>query len=422
MTDEHEGYSVLLGDELVGTLALEDDTPTFRFHEAYCERSDRPILSLSFEDEPPTPDRAFREEDGRLPRFFRNLLPEGHLLEIYERQIETMRHREFELLALIGEDLPGAVRVVRDPLDANPPSAPPALPHRFAFGLAGVQFKLQAARSEARLTIPARGQSGQFIAKFGSPSYPELVQNEWAMLEWARLCGLDVPSFLLRHSSEFDDPSGIITEPFEGRSLLVERFDRDGTKRIHQEDFAQVLSLHPEQKYDFAVDETVHYTTIGNIVANCGANEHLAEYVERLVFMVLSGNCDAHTKNWAITHNGHGFIGALGALLNAKTGYVRLSPLYDVVSTIAYPADMDRQLALSLSGELRLDAISRDHILELCARIGVAHDDASAIIAEFCKRARATWADLRERTEVPTRVRRAIDDNLGLCAAPNRGL
>lgn len=420
MIDERDRYAVLLDNDRVGTLSLEGDAPTFRFDEAYCERVDRPILSLSFEEEPPTPARAFFEEDGRLPRFFRNLLPEGTLLEIYDRQIESLRHREFELLALIGDDLPGAVRVVRDPLENPEPAELPSLPHRFAFGLAGVQFKLQAVRSDARLTIPARGQGGQFIAKFGAPTYPELVHNEWAMLTWAKSCSLDVPTFRVRHSSEFDDPSGVITEAFEGPVLLVDRFDRRGAARLHQEDFAQILSLHPEQKYDFAVGDDVHYTTIGNIVsAYCGRRQ-LEEYVRRLVFMVLSGNCDAHTKNWALMHRTLD-AGSIDVGVR-RMRWPALAPLYDVVSTIAYPADMHRQLALSLSGELRLDAITRDHLVELCARGGFNRDDASSFIVEFCALARERWVDLRERVEVPARVRRAIDENLALCAESKRGL
>lgn len=424
MSDDVDSYAVLLNDELVGTLWIEDDAPTFRFAETYCQHAHRPVLSLSFEEEPPTAEHVFREMDGRLPRFFRNLLPEGQLLEIYDRQIQRLRHREFELLGLIGEDLPGAVRVVRDPLVASEPPTPAPSAHRFAFGLAGVQFKLQAVRAESRLTIPARGRRGQFIAKFGAPAFPELVLNEWTMLTWAKSCELDVPAFQLRQSSEFDDPSGVIAEAFEGQVLLVERFDRKGEARLHQEDFAQILSLHPEQKYDYAVDDDVNYATIGNIIsAYCGPRDR-TEYVRRLVFMVLSGNCDAHTKNWALMHADRPTIEWLNAsVIEEQSLRQRLAPLYDVVSIIAYPgAFPQRQLALSLSGELRLDAITREHLLDLCARIGADRDEASTVITDFCSLARERWAELRDRAEVPARVRRAIDENLALCASSKRGL
>jgi serine/threonine-protein kinase HipA len=422
MTEEFDGYAVLLGDVLVGSLVLENDAPTFRFAESYCDRPNRPVLSLSFEDDPPTPARAVVEEDGRLPRFFRNLLPEGHLLEIYARHIERLRHREFELLGLIGEDLPGAVRVVRDPLTAIEPARPAPSPYRFAFGLAGVQFKLQAVRSESRLTIPAIGERAQFIAKFGRSEYPELVHNEWTMLTWAKACALDVPAFQLRDSSEFDDPSGVIAEAFEGPVLLVERFDRLGATRQHQEDFAQILSLHPEQKYDADVDDDVNYSTIGNVVSAYCGRRALAEYVRRLLFMVLSGNGDAHTKNWALTH-----VCSARGISSPRSGPEqtlpqRLAPLYDVVSTIAYPSLFQRQLALRLSGELRLDAITREHIIELCQRIGADRDEVSRLITDFCALARARWTDLRDRSEVPARVRRAVDENLELCASPKRAL
>jgi serine/threonine-protein kinase HipA len=298
------------------------------------------------------------------------------------------------------------VQVLPDALAEN--SARLIEPSRgFAFALSGAQFKLVARQNRAdRLTIPATGQGGQWIAKFSAPALPELVENEWTLLSWARACALDVPEFELRHSDEFEDPHGVIAAGFRGPVLLVRRFDRNGEERIHQEDFAQVLSLEPEQKYDAEVDETVHYTTIGNIVrAHCGPSD-AEEYVRRLVFMLLSGNCDAHTKNWT--------------LLYRSPRRPSLSPLYDAVCTVAYPEFHQRQLALALSSELRLDCVKRAHVIELCARIGLAPGRADEVISSFVPRARAAWASVRSDQRAPARVRRAIDENLSLLAA--RGL
>jgi serine/threonine-protein kinase HipA len=413
MSDE---LLVSLGDVAVGTLGIEDDSPTFRFAREWCDLRDRPVLSLAFEDIDPSPSKVVREHDGSLPRFFRNLLPEGHLRKMLGGAVENRRHHEFYLLALVGDDLPGAVRVHSDPIEGA--VLPPALPPQgFAFALSGVQFKLQAVEREQRLTVPVSGEGRVWIAKFGAPTYPELVENEWTLLTWASRCGLNVPPFALRHSREIDDAHGAIAEAFRGPVLLVERFDRHGATRVHQEDFAQILSLQPEQKYwsSDGVDETINYSTIGRIVGAHAAGDRF-EFLRRIVFMVLSGNGDAHTKNWALLH--------------PKPGQSELSPLYDTVCTIAYEQHHDRQLALHLSTELQIDRITRAHIIELASRMGEHvndywdywHETVCAEIDAFVARARDEWRSLRLDARVPARVRRAIDQNLDLAAARQRGL
>lgn len=95
-------------------------------------------------------------------------------------------------------------------------------------------------------------------------------------------------------ASEIDN----LPEDFERDQdvLIVRRFDRgeDGA-RIHQEDFAQVFDIAPEERYAaLSVDlGWVHYGSIGAVVhALCGEDDY-REYMRRLVFMVLSGNADA---------------------------------------------------------------------------------------------------------------------------------
>ncbi|HZF55290.1 MAG TPA: HipA domain-containing protein, partial [Polyangiaceae bacterium] len=50
------------------------------------------------------------------------------------------------------------------------------------------------------------------------------------------------------------------------------------------------------------VPDYVHYGALGAIILALCGGEDLREYVRRLAFMVLSGNNDAHLKNWTLVY------------------------------------------------------------------------------------------------------------------------
>jgi hypothetical protein len=62
---------------------------------------------------------AVRPVTRRVPPFFSNLLPEGPLRTYLAERAAVKAEREFFLLAVLGEDLPGAVTVT--PLEAAEP-------------------------------------------------------------------------------------------------------------------------------------------------------------------------------------------------------------------------------------------------------------------------------------------------------------
>jgi serine/threonine-protein kinase HipA len=319
---------VLLGGVVVGELRPDTTSSetTLEFDVSYAASPSRPVLGRWFEDQLIEPPRTFR--GAPLPNYFRNLLPEGALRKIVERRLGTSAIPEYTMLLRLGENLPGAVRVISDELDLHPLEARERqrrdAKDPFRFALTGVQPKLALSQVDDRLTMPVEGANGHWIAKFGSPAYQRLVDNEHAMLDWAQLCGLDVPEHRVVRASEIED----IPADFDADQdvLIVRRFDREGDRRIHQEDFAQVFNIPPEERYAWEVLELgwSHYGSIGAVIhALCGEDD-FRQYMRRLAFMVLSGNADAHLKNWA--------------LLYPDGVRPRLAPVYDVVSTVVYPS------------------------------------------------------------------------------------
>ncbi len=339
---------VLLHDQLVGTLSETPDGGTeFRFLGAYRDLVPRPVLGQKFEDDL---DKVYRSRKRqRLPDFFANLIPEGRLRDLIEKTADLETGDDLALLDFVGQDLPGAVVVCRaDDQPALPPSEEPESPsledgsprsgEALRFSLAGVQLKFSMLLQENKLTLPAKGQSGEWIVKFDSPTFPHLTENELSMLEWAREGGFDVPEcHLLDAEHVLGFPRSYT--PRGTRVLAVRRYDRSATGRVHQEDFAQAVGLPPSEKY-----EHVTHETMARLVRRFIDEEAVGELVRRLVFVVASGNGDAHLKNWSLVYSG--------------TTQARWSPLYDQVATIAWEAPA-RELALKLAGVKQFGRIDR---------------------------------------------------------------
>lgn len=410
---------VWLGEVLVGYLEPVGDVVAFTFDGAYLADPSRPVLGQAFEDRFLSADQSFTGSPVTpLPTFFRNALPEGALRKVVEAHLRRSRLIELDMLLRLGADLPGALRVVADPLgpsaDLGDTSASEPVASRLdanaadpiRFSLSGVQLKasvLVDLDDEAKITLPLVGQGGRWIAKFSSAVFRDLPENELAMLRWARAAGLNVPDHRIVDAASIQH---LPTEfSADGRALLVKRFDRPASKgRIHQEDFAQVFAIEPEDKdATFVAQGTVTYAGIGSVVSALAGKDDYAEFVRRVAFMVLSGNADAHAKNWSLVY--------------PDRVHARLSPLYDVVSTVAYPS-VPHTLPLGFLQQedptcmtpIAMEAITYDDIRELAEQAGESADEIESDVRGFVERARTAWKELR--SDAPSFVAEAVDRHL----------
>jgi len=90
---------------------LAGDRQLFAFDQEYVNDSDRYTLSLSFKGRSGFLVTSPRTYVTRVPPFFANLLPEGHLRTYLAGRAGVKPEREFFLLAVLGADLPGALTV-----------------------------------------------------------------------------------------------------------------------------------------------------------------------------------------------------------------------------------------------------------------------------------------------------------------------
>lgn len=187
----------------------------------------------------------------------------------------------------------------------------------------GVQKKLslhlETSRNETRLTIV--GLWGNFILKPPTAEYPELPENEDAVMHLAAFFGIEcVPHALIRlRSGEL--------------AYIARRIDRDKAgHKIAMEDFCQLDGRLTEDKYKGSCERC------GRVIRQYSTRPGLDAWdlMNRLLFCFITGNADMHLKNFS--------------LIETASGHV-LSPAYDLVSTMLAIQDDPEETALALNGK-----------------------------------------------------------------------
>ena len=117
-------------------------------------------------------------------------------------------------------------------------------------------------------------------------------------------------------------------------SYITRRMDRDSDKKLHMEDFCQILNKVTAQKYNGSMEQIGRALREYSDVAGLDA----IRLFELTVFCFLTGNSDMHLKNFS--------------LLRRENGTVELSPAYDLVPVnIILPEDKEelarREVAVS---------------------------------------------------------------------------
>jgi serine/threonine-protein kinase HipA len=379
---------------------ISGDRYLFSFEQDYMEDGNRPTLSLSFKGQSGGLVIPTRAVTARLPVFFSNLLPEGHLREYLATRAGVKQNREFFLLAVLGADLPGALTIapIDEPLQYSADHASGRDSHEripetaLRFSLAGVQLKFSAImESSGGLTIPAEGVGGSWIVKLPSSRFSSVPENEFVMMALARAVGIEVPQTKLIEVSEI---RGLPADAgaMEGKALAVQRFDRsDKGESIHMEDFAQVFGLYPADKY--------HHRSYANVASVLRAETGEAgtdEFFRRLVFSVFIGNGDMHLKNWSLIYP------------DGRTPV--LSPGYDFVATFPYiPND---SLALTFGGSRSLSEISTDQVRRFAESARLAASPLWRHVTDVTDRIVAAWKQLAEKDLLPEQMRGAIGKHI----------
>lgn len=330
----------------------------FTYDESYLQSS-LPAISYTL----PLRAEPHLSEYGLHP-FFDNLCAEGWLKNAQARALGLRRDDRFSLLLAFGTDLAGAVSVIDpDPageikIDHGDPENIAALSARAS--LSGVQPKLGAIK-EGRVFRPVkRGERATYIAKLPSPTLPDILGLEYVTTQ---ACAA-----LLKE----DAVAEMTLAPLQGvaeRSLLVKRFDRteDG-KQIHFEEFNQLLGNRSEDKYEACYEHMADFIIQNGDICLRAECDTL---FRRVMACILTGNTDAHLKNFAMEHTESG---------------LRLAPFYDLVAAACYPEYQTLALGIERAENMKIGSIGPKNIVRLGKLFGLPDKAVMLAVSDFASR------------------------------------
>lgn len=171
--------------------------------------------------------------------------------------------------------------------------------------------------------------------------------------------------------------------------FMTKRFDRaDGNKKIHTQTFCAL------QHYDFNEINLFSYEQLFETMRLLRLSYPQAEQLfRRMVFNVMSRNCDDHTKNFSF-------------IMNEK-GEWRLSPAYDMCHAYRPGSDWVSQHGLSINGK-RKD-ISKADLRSIAKQMNIKKAD--AIISQISSVVNG-WRNYAEEVKVNSQLRDAIQKTL----------
>ena len=346
-------------DTFAGILSQEaGGRCAFTYDESYLQSS-LPSISYTL----PLRAKPHLSEYGLHP-FFDNLCAEGWLKNMQARALGLRRDNPFSLLLAFGTDLAGAVSVI-DPepvgdikIDHGDPENIAALSARAS--LSGVQPKLGAIK-EGRVFRPVkRDERATYLAKLPSPTLPDILGLEYITTQ---ACGA-----LLKEDIVAEMTLAPLRDVAE-RSLLVKRFDRteDG-ERFHFEEFNQLLGKRPEDKYEACYEHMADFIIQNGDICLRAECDTL---FRRVMACILTGNTDAHLKNFAMEHT--------------KSG-LRLTPSYDLVATACYPQYQTLALGIGGAENMRIGSIGPKNIARLGSLFGLPDRAVILAVSDFASR------------------------------------
>lgn len=398
----------LLEGREVGRVVQKSGRLRFEYSASWQEAPGSYPLSLSM------PLAGTEYGHATIEPFLWGLLPDNEIvLRRWAKDFQVSARNPFSLIAHVGMDCAGAVQFVKDEnleealsqhsggvdwlteeevaerlrdLDADE-GAWRRSGDTGQFSLAGAQPKTALLFDGQRWGVPHGRVPTTHIIKPPSGELPGHAENEHLCLSLARALGIPTA-----HSQ---------VQQFEGvTAIVVERYDRvrvtelaaskaaeaamyaaspeepeaiarvaratadaralselaktSPVYRAHQEDFCQALSVYPERKYQNEggpgprqiIELLRAHASAGRkektADRSIAHDEDVATFIDALIFNWLVGGTDAHAKNYSVLIGGDGLV--------------RLAPLYDVASLLAYPKEdaQKAKLAMKVGGKYRL--------------------------------------------------------------------
>jgi len=294
---------------------------------------------------------------------FANLLPEGELRHRLALSLGLSAANDFALLARVGGDCPGAVRLrtpggVRDvalrrTLDAqelrNAMAVLPVHPllaeaDGLRVTLPGEFDKLPVCYEDGRISLVLGEAPTSHILKPAKPGLRESVMNEAFVMALGAAAGLPVA------------PCTVVQGQVDVLvSTRVDRQPGEPPRTVGMEDLCQVAGLPPSAKYEREGGlRLVDIAALLRRVSTAPALD-LRALLRWVLFSFLVGFGAGHAKQLALLHGPRG---------------PRLAPFFGLWSTHVYP-EMNYRLGYAIGGEDRPDWITAARWIDLARGLGV---------------------------------------------------
>lgn len=317
----------------------------------------------------------------RIMPWLANLLPETHLSEIGQR-LKISPQDIVGLLTRLGRDTAGAFSIGEPRRDGNNFRIVPDevalerilndLPERpflvgeqgVSMSLAGVQDKLPVyIGDDGRIAIPVDGTPSTHILKPDIRRLAGSVQNEAFCMTLAKLCGLETAEVTTGRAGKRD-------------YLVVKRYDRiadpQGTiRRVHQEDFCQLLGLFPSEKYErtgLGRKGGASLTQMFEALARYVSPAERLKLLDAVIFNILICNSDSHAKNYSV------LVGAAGT--------AKFAPLYDLMCAAIYK-QVDQSLAQQIGTKRNANELYGDDWRQFATAVGLSPAVVARRVGEF---------------------------------------
>ena len=319
----------------VATLASDGDFRCVLTYHAQAAAGD--FVSLTM----PVRTESYVWDDTLHPVFQMNL-PEGYLLQVLQEQFgPQVTGSPMALLSVIGRNMVGRLQVAAAGANLNEPTSPVEVAELLqgdnseqafaalvrqhaASGVSGVVPKFLDAQEEVaeksvhnKTTLLTR----RHIIKGSTGRLPYVALNE-------HLC-MQVAARVL--------PTARTELSTDGQAIVVHRFDVDdqGQPLFGLEDFCVLLGLRPAAKYDTTWERIAK--AVRDHVPGSTQRETFQKLATILLLTYALRNADCHAKNIA--------------LLYSTRADVRLSPVYDMITTVVYPGYQHNPPGISFVGK-----------------------------------------------------------------------
>lgn len=359
---------VIVTDEEVGTVIQHDNGRlAFVYDDNWRSRVDSFPLSLSM------PLTQREHGNSEISNYLWGLLSDNDAARgELARRLDVSPKSAFALVAAGGEDLPGAVQMVK-PEDVGKLSgrhgAPPISEKRLAaflanlivhpgdtqitddagsFSLAGLQPKKAICWVGNRWYEPRGRTPSTHIIKPPMPNLDGQVENEHFCLRLAAEVGL---RSITSSAVKIGGVANVVAQRYDrvriSRSRQIPLTEAGGTVyRVHQEDMCQALGYHPDKKYQR--DGGPGMRDVMNLLNASGDPKTDRErFMRASIFNYVMLGVDAHAKNYSI--------------LMEPGGRFRLAPLYDIISALPYDMERYGSMAMNIGGERKWRKIGLRH-------------------------------------------------------------